>query len=92
MGSNFHSFQNVFLKISIRPESSIEQDSRAIQYTSETVNDTILKYIKTVSKIVLDWSIYPIETIKIPFKSGLDFTSKIEKSQKTEQVNKNRKN
>ena len=25
-----------------------QQDSRAIQYTSEVVNDTILKYIKTV--------------------------------------------
>ena len=28
--------------------SQIKQDSQAIQYMSEVVNDTILKYIKTV--------------------------------------------
>ena len=30
-----------------------------------------------LNKIVLEWSIYPIATIKISFGSGLDFTSKV---------------
>ena len=35
-------------------------------------------YSTSLNKIVSEWSIYPIETIKIRFGSGLDFTSKID--------------
>ena len=45
-----------------------------------------------LSEIVLEQSIYPIETIKIRFGSGLHFTSENLPSQKTEEVIKNCKN
>ena len=32
--------------------------------------------IKPLNKIVSEWSIYPIETVKIWFGSGLNFSSK----------------
>ena len=32
-----------------------------------------------LKKIVLEWAIYPLETINIWFEHGLEFTSKIHK-------------
>ena len=38
---------------------------------------TVALSAKRLNKMVLEWSIYPIETIKNYFGSGLDFTSNI---------------